>query len=109
VGAFLAHGFINEEAEALGEAAGAGFIQELQNGIQEFRPGGVGHVSFVLEVFCDTPTGNPLGPPSTSFLCAERLPPSGGAAGAGRKSNLQKQIYTNLMADTNAFKTKEYL
>jgi len=33
----LAHGFIDEEADDFGEAVRALFIEELQNGIQEFR------------------------------------------------------------------------
>ena len=33
-GALLAHGFIDEEAEAFGEAGGALFSEELQNGVQ---------------------------------------------------------------------------
>jgi hypothetical protein len=37
----------------------------------------VGHFDFELDVFADTPTGNQLGPPSTSFSRAERLHPSG--------------------------------
>jgi hypothetical protein len=49
----------------------------LQNGIQEFRIALVGHFDFELDVFADTPTGNQLGPPSTSFSRAERLHPSG--------------------------------
>jgi hypothetical protein len=67
----------------------------------------------MLAVFADTPTGNQYGPPSTSFSRAERLRPSGvrlrsaryarlrsasprRGGGAGKKDNLQKQIYTNL-------------
>jgi len=66
----------------------------------------------MLAVFADTPTGNQYGPPSTSFLRAERLHPSGvrlrsaryarhrsasprRGVGGGRKDKLQKQIYTN--------------
>ena len=68
----------------------------------------------MLDVFADTPTGNQLGPPSTSFLRAGALAPRWGSAalgslrspslrlaptggkGGGRQSNLQKQIYTNI-------------
>ncbi len=34
VAAFLAHGFIDEQADAFGETAGALFIEELKDGIQ---------------------------------------------------------------------------
>jgi len=64
-----------------------------------------------LVVFGDTPTGNPNGPPSTSFLRAERRHPcvvrlrsardarlrsaSPRRGGGGRKKdNLQKEFYT---------------
>ena len=43
VGAFAAHGFIDEEADALAEIGGAMFGDELQDGVQEFRIVGVGH------------------------------------------------------------------
>jgi hypothetical protein len=109
--AFLAHGFIDEEADAFSKAGGAFFIEQLQNGIQEFRIAWVGHFGFELDVFCDTPTGNQLGPPSTSFSRAERLHPSGvrlrsaryarlrsasprRGAGEGKKDKLQKDFYT---------------
>lgn len=46
VGAFQAHGFVNEQANALGEAFEAFAGEELQDGVQEFRLGGVGHNSF---------------------------------------------------------------
>jgi hypothetical protein len=111
VRAFLAHGFIDEEADAFGEAAGAFFIEQLQNGIQEFRIAWVGHFGFELDVFRDTPTGNQCGPPSTSFSRAERLHPSGvrlrsaryarlrsasprRGGGGGKKDKLQKDFYT---------------
>ena len=65
-----------------------------------------------LDVFRDTPTGNQLGPPSTSFSRAERLHPSGvrlrsaryarlrsasPRRGGGRRKedNLQKDFYTD--------------
>ena len=111
LGAFLAHGIIDQEADALGQAAGAFFIEQLQNGIQEFRIALVGHDDFALDVFADTSTGNHLGPPSTSFSRAARLHPSwvrlrsaryarlrsasprrGG--GGGKKDKLQKEFYT---------------
>ena len=50
LGTLLAHGFIDEQADALGEAAGAFFIEELQNGVQKFRIALVGH--FGVDVGC---------------------------------------------------------
>jgi hypothetical protein len=41
-----AHGLIDEQAEAFGEAFGALFRDELQDGVQEIRIGVVGHVWF---------------------------------------------------------------
>ena len=113
VTAFLAHGFIDEEADAFGEAAGALVGEELQNIVQEFRIALVGHFGFGLVVFPDTPTGNQLGPPSTSFSRTERLHPSGArlrsaryarlrsasprrGGGEGKKDKLQKDFYTPL-------------
>ena len=46
VGAFQAHGFVDEQAHALGEAFEAFAGEELQDGVQEFRIGLVGHVCF---------------------------------------------------------------
>ena len=74
---FDAHGFVDEEAEAFGEAVVALLGEELQDVVQEFRIGVVGHVVWWLDVFADTPTGNHCGPPSTRFSRAERLHPSG--------------------------------
>jgi hypothetical protein len=71
----------------------------------------VGHFDFELEVFRYTPTGNQLGPPSTSFSRAERLHPTGvrlrsaryarlrsasprRGEGGGKKDKLQKDFYT---------------
>jgi hypothetical protein len=87
------------------------FGQELQNGIQEFRIAWVGHFGFELAVFVDTPTGNQLGPPSTSFSRAPRCHPFGGRLRSARyarhrsasprrdgsaktKGILQKDFYT---------------
>lgn len=44
--AFDAHGFVDEQAEAFGEAVVALVGQELQDVVQEFRIGVVGHVMF---------------------------------------------------------------
>ena len=50
LGTLLAHGFIDEQADALGEAAGAFLIEQLQNGVQKFRIAVVGH--FGIDVGC---------------------------------------------------------
>ena len=50
LGAFLAHGFVDQQADAFGEAAGAFVSEELQNGVQEFRIGLVGH--YGVDVGC---------------------------------------------------------
>ena len=99
--AFDAHGFVDEEAEAFGEAVVALLGEELQDVVPEFRIGVVGHVVWWLDVFVDTPTRNQRGPPSTSFSRAERLDPSGVQLRAARrgedgakKDNLQKQVNT---------------
>ena len=73
--AFDAHGFVDEDAEAFGEAVVALLSQKLQDVAQEFRIGVVGHVMFRVGCVCDTPTGNQCGPPSTSFSRAERFHP----------------------------------
>ncbi len=48
--AFDAHGFVDGEAEAFGKAVVALLGEELQDVVQEFRIGVVGHV--VLDVGC---------------------------------------------------------
>jgi hypothetical protein len=85
--------------------------QKLQDVVQKFRIGVVGHVVWWLDVFVDTPTGNHCGPPSTSFSRAERFHPSGVRLRSARyarhrsasprrggsgwmKYNLQKVFYT---------------
>ena len=79
----------------------------------------MGHFGFELAVFRDTPTGNQLGPPSTSFLRAVRLHPSGvrlrsaryarlrsasprRGGGEGKKDKLQKDFYTPLASGSYA-------
>jgi len=48
--AFDAHGFVDEDAQAFGEAVVTLVGQELHDVVQEFRIGVVGHV--VLDVGC---------------------------------------------------------
>ena len=54
-GAFAAHGFIDEDADAFGEAGGALIGEELQHGMEEFRIGLVGHVFVVVGCVCRHP------------------------------------------------------
>jgi len=86
------------------------FIEQLQNGIQEFRIALVGHFGFELDVFRDTPTGNQLGPLDQFFARGAPPPLRGSAAlgslrspslrltrrggGEGKKDKLQKDFYT---------------
>jgi hypothetical protein len=51
-GALAAHGFIDEQADAFGEALMALFGEELQDGVQEFRVGGVGHAGSEVGCVC---------------------------------------------------------
>lgn len=67
LGAFVAHGSIDEQPGALGEAFGAVFVDELQEAIEELRLGLVRHVRRLLDVFGTTPTGSQHGPLSTGF------------------------------------------
>jgi len=58
--AFDAHRFVDEQADALGEAGVTLLGQELQDVVQEIRLGRVGHVWFwMLAVFVDTPNRKP--------------------------------------------------
>src|ERR1035438_7159005 len=125
LGAFLAHGFVDQQADAGGQAAaGALLSQELQNGVQEFRIGSVGRHGFALDVFGDTPTGNHYGPPSTSFW--RRQPPFGGGCaparyarlrsaapegglGGRKKSNLQNYVYTSFVVALYSGVYAEYM
>ena len=66
-GAFAAHGFIDEEADALAEALVALLGEELQDGVQEIRAVWWVMYSWVVDVFRETPTREPHDPPSTSF------------------------------------------
>ena len=46
LGTLHEHGLVDEQAEPFSEAGGALFGDELQNGVQEFRIGAVGHMRF---------------------------------------------------------------
>jgi len=58
--ALLAHGFVDEQPDAFGEAAGAIFREQLQNGVQEFRMGLVGHVVMVVGSVWRHPNRKPV-------------------------------------------------
>ena len=61
-GALQAHGFIDQQAEAFGKGAGALFREQLQNGVQEFRFGRVGHLILHVVCFCRHPNREPVFP-----------------------------------------------
>ncbi len=104
-----AHGFVDEQAQALGKGIVALLGQELQDVVQEIRIGVVGHVWFGVGCVCDTPTAKPAWPaPDQFFPRAEPLSPLRGSAAlaiapphpeggkAGwKKNNLQKDFYTD--------------
>ena len=52
LGTLLAHGFIDEQPDAFGEAAGALVGEQLQNGVQKFRIALVGHVVIYVGCVC---------------------------------------------------------
>ena len=81
-GAFLDHGFVDGQAQALGKTGGALGGEELQNGVQKIRINLVGHVCVFVGCVCCTPTGNHTGQPSANFAQA----PSG--AGCVRLATL---------------------
>ena len=58
--ALLAHGFIDEQPDAFSEAAGAIFSEQLQNGVQEFRMGLVGHVGVYVGSVWRHPNRKPV-------------------------------------------------
>lgn len=75
VGAFLAYGFVDQKAEAFGEAIRAFAGEELQNGSKQFSIDLVGHVwGFGWMCLLTLPTENHAGPLPTNFAQA---PPSG--------------------------------
>ena len=81
-GAFLNHGFVDEQAQAFGKTGGALGGEELQNGVQKIRINLVGHVWVFVGCVCRTPTGNHTGQPPANFAQA----PSG--AGCARLASL---------------------
>ena len=82
VGAFAEHGPIDEDANALGEAAGTLFDEALQDGGQEVRLFLVYHCWVGVEVFCRTPQSGPsVVHHWQRFLLFQALRGRGGASG----------------------------
>ena len=104
--AFLNHGFVDEQAQALGKTGGALRGEELQNGVQKIRINLVGHVWVFVGCVCCTPTGNHTGQPPANFAqapsgagCARLAtlafaPPPPDGALRSRRTQLQKKLYT---------------
>jgi len=105
-GAFLNHGFVDEQAQALGKTGGALGGEELQNGVQKVRINLVGHVWVFVGCVCRTPTGNHTGQPPANFAQAPSgagcawlatlafAPPPPDGALRSRRTQLQKKLYT---------------
>ena len=68
--AFLDHGLVDEQAQALGKAGRTFGGEELQNGCQKLRINLVGHVCVFVGCVCCTPTGNHTGQPPANFAQA---------------------------------------
>ena len=81
--AFDAHGFVDEEAQAFGEAVVTLLSQQLKDVVQEFRIGVVGHV--VLDVGCDSrhPNREPTWPALDQFCACGAASPLWGSAALG--------------------------
>ena len=109
VGTLGLHGFVDEEAQALGEAIGTFVIEELQHGLEELRMMEVGPVWFWIWCFRDTSTRTHVARPlpdkergsSPAGAAAQRLatlafapPLPRGSCVWRRQSNLQKNFYT---------------
>jgi len=85
--AFLDHGLVDEQAQALGKARGTFGGEELQNGVQKFRFNSVGHVCVFVGCVCRTPTGNHTGQPPANFAQA----PSGAGCAQIAKNAITEQ------------------
>ena len=81
--AFDAHGFVDEDAEAFGEAGVALLCQELQDIVQEFRISAVGHVWFGVGCVCRHPNRKPLWPALDQFFARGAASPLRGSAALG--------------------------
>jgi hypothetical protein len=65
--AFDAHSFVDEKAEAFGEAVVALLSQKLKDVVQEFRIGVVGHVVLDVGCVCRHPNREPTRPVLDQF------------------------------------------
>lgn len=104
--AFLDHGLVDEQAQALGKAGRTFGGEELQNGCQKLRINLVGHVCVFVGCVCCTPTGNHTGQPPANFAqapsgagCARLAtlafaPPPPEGALRSRRTQLQNKLYT---------------
>ena len=82
-GAFQAHGFVDEQANALGEAFEAFAGEELQDGVQEFRLRLVGHVWFGVGCVWRHPNRKPFWPALDQFFARGTASPLRGSAALG--------------------------
>ena len=107
-GAFLNHGLVDEQAQALGKAGGTFGGEELQNGCQKLRIKLVGHVCVFVGCVCCTSTENHTGQPPANFAqapsgagCARLAtlafaPPPPEGALRSRRTQLQNKLYTGI-------------
>ena len=98
--AFDVHGFVDEDAEPFGEAVVALLSQKLQDVVQEFRIGEVGHGVCLLDVL-EHPNRKPMWPALDQFFARgassplrARLatPHPGGVKTEGRKTNYRRSF-----------------
>jgi hypothetical protein len=113
--AFDAHGFIDEEADALGETGVTLLSQELQDVVQEFGIGVVGHVAVWCWMCLRHPNRKPEWPALDQFFArgapsplrgsaaldslrspSLRLTPEGGKA-QGKKTIYRRQLTLAIM------------
>ena len=81
--AFDAHGFVDEEAQAFGEAVMALLGEELKDVVQEFRIGVVDHVWFGVGCVCRHPNREPTWPALDQFSVRGATSPLWGSAALG--------------------------
>lgn len=81
--AFDAHGFVDEQADAFGEAGVALLGQELQDVVQEIRLGVVGHVVLDVGCVCRHPNRKPTWPALDQFSPRGPSSPLRGSAALG--------------------------
>ena len=81
--AFDAHGFVDEEAQAFGEAVMALLGEELKDVVQEFRIGVVGHGWFGVGCVCRHPNREPTRPALDQFSVRGATSPFWGSAALG--------------------------